>query len=238
MNEPVHALVEALRAGIAEAADPERAPRMQAYMKSEMPFRGVSAVPLRRVYRGVFARHRLEGRTSWEAAVRTLWDEASFREERYAAVALTGHRYYREHQDLATLDLYRHLVVTGAWWDFVDDIAAHRIGPLLAAFPTPMTPVVRSWAGDDDLWVRRTAILCQLARKEATDPALLAEVVEANLEGTVFGGEFFIRKAIGWALREYAKTDPGWVLSFVEHHSEQMSGLSRREALKNLKSSV
>ncbi len=186
MNDPEHALVEALRAGIAEAADPERAPRMQAYMKSEMPFRGVSAVPLRRIYREVLARHRLEGRTSWEAAVRTLWDEASFREERYAAVALTGHRYYREYQDLATLDLYRHLVVTGAWWDFVDDIAAHRIGPLLAAFPMAMTPVVRSWAGDDDLWVRRTAILCQLARKEATDPDLLAEVVEANLEGTVF----------------------------------------------------
>lgn len=233
MNEPVHALVEALRAGIAEAADPERAPRMQAYMKSEMPFRGVSAVPLRRVYRGVFARHRLEGRTSWEAAVRTLWDEASFREERYAAVALTGHRYYREHQDLTTLDLYRHLVVTGAWWDFVDDIAAHRIGPLLAAFPTPMTPVVRSWAGDDDLWVRRTAILCQLARKEATDPALLAEVVEANLEGTVFGGEFFIRKAIGWGLRAYAWVDPAAVVAYCESHG--LSGLSRREALKNVR---
>jgi 3-methyladenine DNA glycosylase AlkD len=230
----VTALVEDLRSAIAEAADPERAPRMRAYMKSEMPFRGVSAVPLRRICREVLSVHRLETRASWELAVRTLWDEASYREERYAALALTGHRFYRDYQDAVTLDLYRHLVVTGAWWDLVDDIAAHRVGPILAADPGAVAPLVRTWARDDDLWVRRTAILCQLARKGATDVALLADVIGANLEGTAFGGEFFIRKAVGWALREYAKTDPAWVLAFVEEHAAAMSGLSRREALKNL----
>jgi 3-methyladenine DNA glycosylase AlkD len=234
-DDPVGALVEGLRGAIAEAEDPERAPQMQAYMKSELPFRGVSAVPLRKICRSVLDTHRLEGRQAWERAVRVLWDEAAFREERYAAIALAGHRVYRTFQDASTLDLYRHLVVTGAWWDLVDDIAAHRVGSILRSDPATVTPLMRTWARDDDLWVRRTAVLCQLASKDATDTALLGDVLAANLEGSPHGREFFIRKAVGWALREYAKTDPEWVLSFVSEHDAQLSGLTRREALKHLR---
>lgn len=230
----VAGLIADLRARIAEAADPERAPQMQAYMKSAMPFRGVSAVPLRRICRAVLDAHRLADRASWERAVLTLWDEAAFREERYAAIALSGHRYYRELQDAGTLELYHHLVVTGAWWDLVDDVAIHRVGPILRADPTRVGPVVRAWARDEDLWVRRTAILCQRASKAATDTDLLADVLTANLEGTLHGHEFFIRKAVGWALREYARTDPDWVLAYVDAHAGELSGLSRREALKHL----
>ncbi len=229
------ALVADLRSRIAEAADPERAPAMQAYMKSAMPFRGVSAVPLRRINRSLLDAHRLTDRRTWERTVRTLWDEAAYREERYAAVALSGHRFYRAFQDADSLDLYRHLVVTGAWWDLVDDVAVHRVGPILRADPATVTPMMRAWARDDDLWVRRTAILCQLASKAATDTDLLADVLTANVEGTRHGKEFFIRKALGWALREYAKTDPAWVLAFVEAHADELSGLTRREALKHLR---
>jgi 3-methyladenine DNA glycosylase AlkD len=211
---------------------------MQAYMKSAMPFRGVSAVPLRRVCRTVLDEHLLPDRATWERAVRLLWDEASYREERYAAVALTGHRHYRAFQDAATLDLYRHLVVTGAWWDLVDDIAVHRVGPILRSDPATVTPLMTTWAGDDDLWVRRTAVLCQLASKAGTDTTLLDDVLAANLEGSLHGREFFIRKAVGWALREYAKTDPGWVLAFVDEHDAELSGLTRREALKHLRRTV
>lgn len=233
-TQAVADLVAELRARIADAADPERAPAMQAYMKSQMPFRGVSAVPLRRICRDVLAAHRLEDRASWELAVRTLWDDAGYREERYAAVGLTGHRYYRDFQDAETLDLYRHLVVTGAWWDLVDDVAIHRVGPILRSEPATVTPLIRTWARDDDLWVRRTAILCQVASKSATDADLLADVLSANLEGSRHGSEFFIRKAMGWALREYARTDPDWVRRFVDEHHDVLSGLTRREALKHL----
>jgi 3-methyladenine DNA glycosylase AlkD len=226
--------VREARRRIAEAADPERAPRMQAYMKSAMPFRGVSSVPLQRICREVFGEHRLADRAAWEAAVRELWDHAGYREERYAALALAGHRHYRAYQDPQTLDLYRHLVVTGAWWDFVDVIAAHRVGDVLRAHPDAVAPVMRAWAVDEDLWVRRTAILCQLASKTATDPELLRFVLERNLEDSPHGTEFFVRKAVGWALREYAKTDAGWVRSFVTTYDGRLSGLSRREALKNL----
>ena len=114
MPDQVRELRRSIRERLEQAADPARAPQMQAYMKSSMPFLGVSAVPLRAICREELAAMPLEGRDTWERGVRTLWDEAEFREERYAAIALAGHRFYRVHQDPSTLPLYRHLVVTGA----------------------------------------------------------------------------------------------------------------------------
>jgi 3-methyladenine DNA glycosylase AlkD len=207
---------------------------MRAYMKSAMPFRGVSAEPLRRICREVFAEHGLPDRGSWEHAVRLLWDTAAYREERYAAIALCEQRPYRGYQDLATLELYHHLVVTGAWWDLVDPLASHQLGQILRRDRTRVSPVVRAWAREDDLWVRRASVLCQLGSKADTDTDLLADVLVANLEGSPYGREFFIRKAVGWALREYAKTDPTWVRAFVVAHEAELSGLSRREALRHL----
>ena len=232
--DPVGSVVDALRTAVAEVGDPARAPAMQAYLKSALPLRGASAPALRKAVRPVLDRHVLPDRPSWESAVRRLWDEAAYREEWYAAIALTGHRRYRTHQDPAALDLYRHLVETGAWWDVVDVLAGNRVGPILRADPVTVTPVMRAWAHDDHLWVRRTAILSQLGSKSATDTALLRDVLEANLAGSSHGHEFFVRKAVGWALRQYARTDPGWVRAFVDEHAADLSGLSRREALKHL----
>ncbi|NOJ58741.1 DNA alkylation repair protein [Arthrobacter sp. 260] len=227
-------LVAAVRERLQSVADPLKAPRMQAYMKSEMPYLGVQSQPLRVACREVFAGHPLPDRPQWEWAVRHLWDEASHREERYAAIALMSHRLYGTYQDMQTLALYRHLVETGAWWDFIDVIASHGVGPILRANPQDVTPLMRSWGRDGHLWVRRTAILCQLSSKNATDTDLLADVVGENLADSRYGNEFFIRKAIGWALREYAKTDPDWVLDFVRRNERGLSPLSRREALKHL----
>lgn len=114
----------------------------------------------------------------------------------------------------------------------MDDIASHHVAPVLLTDRVRATPVVRAWASDENLWVRRVAILSQLPAKEATDTDLLADALDANLPGSVFGSEFFIRKAIGWALREFAKTDPQWVLAYTAGH--ELSPLSRREALKHL----
>jgi 3-methyladenine DNA glycosylase AlkD len=166
--------------------------------------------------------------------VRDLWDTAEFREERYAALAVASHRSYRSYQDPATLPLYRHLVVSGAWWDLVDPVATRSIGGILGRHRNDVTPQIRDWSVDDDMWLRRTAILSQLHHKEETDLDLLREVIEANLEGSRHGREFFVRKAIGWALRQHARVDPAWVGAFVEEHESLLSGLSRREALKHL----
>lgn len=207
---------------------------MQSYMRSSLPFHGVTAVPLRKLCHELFDAEPLPDEAAWRAAVLELWDEATHREERYAALALCAHRRYRSYQHAGTLDLYRHLVVTGAWWDFIDDIASHKVGPILRADFEEVSELIRVWAVDDDLWIRRTALLCQLGSKSQTDPFLLRWCLLQNLEESDHGREFFIRKAVGWALREYAKTDPEWVRVFVAEHGSRMSGLSRREATKHL----
>ncbi|WP_020575742.1 DNA alkylation repair protein [Actinopolymorpha alba] len=228
---PDQSLIDDVRRELGEAANPEKAEPMRAYMKSAMPFHGVQSPGVARICRQVFAAHSLADRAVWDATVRALWDGAAYREERYAAIALTGHRSYRDWQDRETLPLYDHLTVTGAWWDYVDEVASKRVGPILRADPDQVTPVLRRWANDDDIWRRRVAILAQLGSKAATDPQLL----EACLAPSLTRPEFFLRKAIGWALREYARTDPDWVRRYVDAHEHQLSPLSRREALKHLR---
>jgi 3-methyladenine DNA glycosylase AlkD len=122
------------------------------------------------------------------------------------------------------------LLVSGAWWDFVDEIAVRRIGPILRAEPDALTPQMRNWARDADRWRRRTSVICQVGSKSGTDTELLTHTIEATIDDP----DFFLRKGIGWALREYAKTNPGWVRRFADTHPE-LSGLSRREALKHLR---
>jgi len=223
-------MIEAIRAALTAAGDHERAAAQQAYMKSAMPYRGLSSPELKQLLRTLLADYAPADRATWEADVRGLWDDATWREERYAAIALARHRAARDWQDVETLGLYRHLVVTGAWWDLVDVIASHLVGGVLVRFPEATTPVLRAWAVDDDLWLRRTAVLAQLGRAAETDLDLLRFAIEANVGDT----SFWLRKAIGWALRQYARTDPGWVRAEVDRLGDRLSGLSRREALKHL----
>ncbi|MDR2348419.1 MAG: DNA alkylation repair protein [Bifidobacteriaceae bacterium] len=214
----------AVRAALAERADPVRAAAQQAYMKSAMPYHGVPMPQVRRTVRALARDHRLDLAViaRWSAE---LWEGASRREERYAAIELTGLDAARGRLELA--DLHERQARGGAWWDYVDNIA-HRAADLLDAHPDDAARLVRRWRGDRSLWLRRLAIIAQLGRRERTDRALLAEAIEANLADR----EFFIRKAIGWALRDFARADPDWVRAFAGSH--ELSPLSRREAMKHL----
>ncbi|WP_121258539.1 DNA alkylation repair protein [Nocardioides ferulae] len=223
-------LVRRLRAALAERADPARGEAQQHYMKSAMPFLGLGSPQLRDALRPVLGPWRPPDRPTWEATVLLLWEEATHREERYAAIKLVRHRQARGWLDPEALPLLRHLVVTGAWWDLVDELATHPIGDVLAAYRPEVTPVMLGWADDRDLWTRRAAVLCQVGDKAETDAGLLRAVVEANAEDPTF----WLRKAIGWALRDYARTDPDWVRAEVDRLGDRLSGLSRREALKHL----
>lgn len=156
--------------------------------------------------------------------------EARFREERYAALYLTGDKRARPFQTLSALKLYEELVVTGAWWDYVDNIASHRVGPILSQYPAPMRAKMLSWSKSKNLWKRRTAILCQLGFKAETDLELLYACIEPSLGSR----EFFLQKAIGWALRQYAWTDGAEIIKYVRLNRTRLSALSFREALKNL----
>ncbi|WP_410672356.1 DNA alkylation repair protein [Amycolatopsis sp. cmx-4-68] len=222
-------LVKAVRAGLAALADPVKAPAMQAYMKSAMPFLGVAAPERSRLLERVMAEHKLPDRVTYTAAVLELWRSAEFREVRYAAIALSGYRAYRPWQDPDLIPLYEEMIVGGAWWDYGDELAIRRIGPILRGDRARVTPIMLSWAADRDLWRRRTAIICQVGAKEQTDTDLLTRAIEPAIAEP----EFFLRKGIGWALRDYAKTAPDWVRAFVDDHPG-LSGLSRREALKHI----
>jgi 3-methyladenine DNA glycosylase AlkD len=202
---------------------------MQAYMKSSMPYRGVSAPVLKRLCRDAFKAHPLSTAGEWQRVVLDLWRHAEFREERYAAVLLTQARACREFVTSSSLPMLEEMIVTGAWWDFVDTLAGVNLGDILRAEPRRMKPLMRRWARDEDMWKRRSAILCQLKFKHDTDLKLLYDCIEPNLSHK----DFFIRKAIGWALRQYAWTDAKEVRRYVRTHKDRLSPLSVREALKN-----
>ena len=226
----MNSLAAELRTRLTAVADPDRAPGMQAYMKSAMPYLGVSAVPLRAVCKAVFADLRYADQAEWRRDVLDIWRGARFREERHAAIELTGIRAARPFQTVDSLGLYEEMIVTGAWWDYVDAVATQRFWPILQHDPAAMKRRMLVWASDDDMWKRRSAILSQLKAKAETDLDFLYACIEPSLESK----EFFLRKAIGWALRQYAWTDPAEVKRYVAANEGRLSGLSRREALKNI----
>jgi 3-methyladenine DNA glycosylase AlkD len=220
-------LIAGIRSRLRDSADPVRAAGSQAYMKSDMPSLGVRVPEVRKITHGAAAQWPCSSIQDLSNTVLVLWRSAAFREERYAAIDLTGSRLAVGRLEL--LPVYEEIIRTGAWWDLVDGVA-HRMCALLQAHRPELDRILRAWSKDPDMWIRRSAITAQLAAKAATDPELLASVIEANLSDP----EFFIRKAMGWAVREYAKTDPAWVREFVDRHGTELSPLSRREALKNL----
>lgn len=225
--------VEEVRRALAAGADPERAVQQQRYMKSAMPYLGLPMSDVRRTSAAVFREYPLADADAWRASIRRLWHEATHREHRYAAISLLRYGQYRawaHEPSPEQIGLLRELIVDGAWWDFVDELASHAVGGLLAAHPDEVTPIMRDWSREPDLWLRRTSILCQLGRKAETDTGLL----EYAIAGSVTDPDFFARKAIGWALREYSKTDADWVRAYVSAHPD-LSGLSQREALKWLR---
>jgi 3-methyladenine DNA glycosylase AlkD len=224
------ALAKTFRAELRRSADPTKAAGMQAYMKSAMPYLGVPVPQMRAVCKQVLRSVSFSDRGAFHRATLEVWRGAKWREERYAAIEITGHRCARDFQTMAALPLYEELIVTGAWWDYVDTLASRRLGPLLAAHPGPMKKRMLAWSRSGNIWKRRSAILCQLHFKEKTDLGLLYACIEPALHEK----EFFLRKAIGWALREHAWTDPREVKRYVKVKEPELSPLSKREALKNL----
>ena len=220
------ALQEALR----KSANPEKAPGMQAYMKSEMLYLGVQTPALKAICRKVFTAHPLEAQQCWLDAIFTIWRNADYREERYAAIKLAEHRAYRGFQTLDALPCYEEMITDGAWWDYVDTIASRLVGNLLKQYPEKMKTRMLEWAHSADIWKRRTSIICQLRFKEATDFELLRACIAPSIERR----EFFLRKATGWALREYAKTNPDEVVAYIMDNAHRLSTLSKREALRIL----
>lgn len=208
-------------------ADSANASRMQAYMKTEMPFHGINQPERVRVSRHFKEAFPPANAAEWRAAIRTLWG-LPHREEKYAALDYAA--MFPEFLQPAAMAFFGQLAREGAWWDLVDFVATRLVSPTLLKHRRVVRPVIDRWIGDDSLWVRRTALLSQLKHKERTDERQLFEHTLLRCGET----DFFIRKAIGWALRDYSSTAPQAVLAFLERHGAGLSRLSHREAGKRL----
>ena len=212
------ATITAIDAALREVADPEKAPAMAAYMKHHFVFLGVPKpqreAATRRIIRALTFRDEAE----LQDLVRRLWAMTE-RELHYVANdILVRHSAVLTDEALPFL---RALITSNSWWDSVDGLV-HVVGDGTVAFPE-WVATMQTWSTDPNMWLRRVAILHQLGRKHATDVGRLGEIVLANAADN----EFFIRKAIGWALRDLAWSQPDIVAEFVRAHSDILSPLSR-----------
>jgi 3-methyladenine DNA glycosylase AlkD len=217
-------LLDDLAVAFEENADAERARGMSAYMRDQFPYYGIAAPLQRSLAREVLANHPAPDEPQLARLARDCWTRPQ-REWQYFACDLMA----RHAKTLSArfLPHAKRAITTKSWWDTVDSLASKTVGGLVLSAPDLRTTMDR-WAGDRNIWLARTAILHQLSYKERTDAERLFRYCELRAGDT----EFFIRKAIGWALREYSKTDEAAVRAFVRTHDDTLSGLSKREALK------
>lgn len=228
---PTEPFLAQLRAGFLPFADPERARGQQAYLKTTEAMLGITNGDLRNVVNVVSL--ELLGRKPAEpdllAVAEFVWPHAESRDERRAVVFLLALPRYARLITFQAMPLVRRLVVEGAWWDLVDALV--KVQPFVrASAPAASDELMREWARDEDFWIRRHAIISQLGTKSDLDKDLLVDCILPNLGDH----EFFVAKAIGWALRDHARHDPEWVREFVRVHDKRMQPLSKREALKHL----
>ena len=219
------AFVAAVRVALEARRDPERAASMAAYMKDRFPFLGAPQPVYRAAMQPLWP-DRQAVTADWVRETAAALLALPEREFHYAAIGLMD-RSVRvlEPSDLETLTA---LVLTRAWWDAVDPFASRVAGGLLRRFPG-LEGELDAMSVSADLWRRRIAILHQLSYKSATDWERLQRYALDNAAHE----SFWVRKALGWAFREYTRTDPGAVLGFFEAHGERFSALTRREALKH-----
>lgn len=220
-------IVSFVQAELSAVAEPDKAGPMQAYMKTDMPFYGVQKPHRAPVLAEVRKRFAPNSTDAYRKNVLALWN-LEHREEKYLGIAYASG--FKKYVTLDELDLYETMIREGAWWDLVDEIAIVIVGQIVRDHRARMRPNLEKWIEHDDMWLRRTALICQIRHKGDTDAAMLFDFCLRRAHEK----EFFIRKAIGWALREYAKVEPESVRSFLGEHGDRLSGLSRREAAKHL----
>jgi 3-methyladenine DNA glycosylase AlkD len=218
--------IQTLLGEMAERANPERAQKMKAYMRDQFAFFGIMATERKEIAKPYFLKESRPSLNDLCDVVLTLWDVEQ-REVQQLAMELVDK--YKKELKVEHFDLLEKMIVRKSWWDTVDYIAATLVGNLVKRFPEEGYQYIEKWRNSGNMWLVRTCIIFQLKYKKELDEALLFSLIEENSEDK----EFFIRKAIGWSLRQYGKYKPERVIDFVESH--ELSGLSRREAMKNLK---
>lgn len=226
MTTEIHPYWQGLYASFQQNADTEKAKWGKAYLRNQFELFGLTGPVRSELIRGFIRTQGLPQISQTDEIIRNAW-ELPEREMQYAGMEVLFRMRKKSSADF--LGLYEWLITHKSWWDTVDYIAPNLVGNLFIAFPELRDKSIENWMNSGNFWLQRTCLLFQLKYKSKTDSGLLFGLC-SRLAGEK---EFFIRKAIGWSLREYAKTDPVAVKSFVDR--TELSGLSRREALKHYK---
>jgi len=222
----MHPLIKHIRKDLTQAGDPEKARKMQAYMKTGQTFYGVQAPARRKSFKAAAKKFGMASRKEYRQVIFELWKGDS-REEMYQA--LEAAEYYKQYRDEKSWPIYEALIFSASHWDTLDWIAAKLVSPLVRRCRHLEGHLV-AWSKSDNLWVRRASLLAHLHHREKTNTQLLGNTILKLAHEK----EFFIRKAIGWILRDYSYANPQWVKNFVDRHQTVLSGLSRREALRHI----
>ena len=205
-----------------EYKNEERASKMKTYMRNQFEFYGIMATPRKEITKSVY--RDLGVPENFIDVAKELFLKPQ-RELHYVAQELL--LKCKRKWSKAIISDIEWFIQTNSWWDTVDFIASNLAGEYFKKWPNQISKYILEWNKSDDMWLVRSSILYQLKYKSKTDVSYLANTIQPHVNKT----EFFIKKAIGWALREYSKTDPNWVLDFVE--SNKLQPLSKKEALKN-----
>jgi 3-methyladenine DNA glycosylase AlkD len=204
-------------------ADKKNASNMEKYMRNLFPFFGISSPVRKEILRTLIKKHGLPPKENIQNIITFCWDKPE-REYQMIGMELAGK--YLRNPEVDDIVRFEQMIVRKSWWDSVDYIAATLVGNYFLRFQEKRTEIMHRWISDGNIWLQRTTLIFQLKYKEKTDTGML----EQNILALQPNKEFFINKAAGWALREYSKTNPKWVVRFLETH--QLTPLCRREALK------
>jgi len=198
----------------------------KAYMRHQFQFYGLKATVRREIQKPFFIKEYLPQKSEIEHIIKTLWEKPQ-REYQHFAQEL-AFKYVKQ-LELKDINLFEFMVTNKSWWDTVDFIANKLMGEYFKTFPNQKEKYVTKWLKSDNMWLQRSALLFQLKYKNKIDTVLLSSTINSLLNSK----EFFINKAIGWVLREYSRTNPNWVIEFV--NNTELSTLSKKEALRLLK---
>jgi 3-methyladenine DNA glycosylase AlkD len=222
----MHPYVLSLKKLYERNANPVQAVPMKKYMREQFEYLGIKSPQSATLDKEFIKEYGLPPIVQMDEISRELWSLPQ-REFQYVAIGLI--RKLENKLEPKFMTTIEYLLITKSWWDTVDTLAGHAVGMQFKRFPAVKEKYLKKWRKSDNFWLRRTTLLFQLGYKKETDFDLMCELIKENLGSD----EFFINKAIGWALRQYAHTNPLPVKKFVEA-TKELDPLSRREALKNI----
>lgn len=208
-----------------EMRDNSYAVLMKSYMRNKFEFLGVDSKKRKEICKYIFKNLKNSKEIDRKFVVKFFNED--YREFQYIAIdyLIKMKKYF----NIEDIFLVKQLITQKSWWDTVDILSSNLVGEICKKYPSLLYDEIIFWINDENMWIRRSSIIFQLRYKTNTNLEVLEKAIDSNINDT----DFFIKKSIGWALREYSKFDPDWVVNFI--NNRQLSKLSKREAEKYIK---